>query len=352
MTATQEIRAFVLLGQFLGQFQSNGTQNEHLKELNEIFYEDFLRIINTHVHYNGWFSKATIQLAIENTTPLLSQDTLENWTNQYKRNDTSQKVLVIYPSNLPLVEFHDFITVLLSGNTYIGKGSSQNNRILPFLSKILIFLEEDFGDRIIFTEAPIKDFDMAIATGSNNSARHFEYYFKGKPSIIRSNRTSIAILDGSETEEELENLGKDISQYFGRGCRSITKLYLPKDFDINAVIKGVFPFSDMVNNNKYANNYDYHRAVMMMNQEPFLDNGFMLFKENEAIQTPVSVINYEFYESKIELEQKIKNLSEEVQCIVSKDTQWSSLTLGEAQKPTLEDYADGIDTFAFLTNQK
>jgi hypothetical protein len=351
MRQEQDIHAFSQLGMFLKQFNPNGVKNPELSELNEEFYDSFEQLINRHIHFNGWFSKEFIQLAISELSEGLKKENLQSWLKDYSYNDvTSKKIFVIMASNLPLVEFHDFISVLLTGHVFYGKCSDQNKHMLPFLSKILIKIDSSFSDRVFFVDAPFKDFDAVIATGSNNSARYFEYYFKNKPSIIRKNRTSLAVLNEDSSKEDFKNLGKDITYYFGRGCRSITKIFLPKGTEINEVFEGLFDYQQIINNNKYGNNYDYHRAVMLMNQEQFLDNGFLLLKENSSIHTPVSVVHYEYYSDQESLKKELDSLSSEIQCIVSNTTEFSSIPLGHSQKPKWNDYADGVDTIDFLLN--
>jgi len=352
MSLKQDIAAFSVLGDFLNQFSLDGKKNESINRLNEEFYDVFLGIINRHIHHNGWFSKSAIMEAIGNIAPDLTVKSLNSWMEKYSIsvNTTTKKVLVIMPSNLPLVEFHDFISVLLTGHHFVGKCSQENKQILPMIAQILMFIEPQFKSRISFIDAPNKDFDAVIATGSNNSARYFEYYFAKLPKIIRKNRTSVAVLEGSETKEQLKQLANDITAYFGRGCRSVTKLYLPKDYNLDLIFEALFEKSNLVDNNKYANNYDYHRALYLMGQHPFLDNGFAILKEDASIHTPVSVIHYEFYSDIDNVKESLISLKDELQCIVSNNQNITPLKFGQAQHPTWTDYADNIDTVDFLNN--
>lgn len=352
MRIKQDIKAFSVLGDFLSQFSDNGIKKNELEQLNDQFYDFFLKIINTHIHYNGWFSKKNIQVAIENITSILTEKELNAWLNGYEisKKESPKKVLVIMPSNLPLVEFHDFIAVLLSGHNFVGKCSEQNKRILPAISKVLMAIDSSFTDRISFIDRPNKDFDAVIATGSNNSARYFDYYFAHLPKIIRKNRTSIAVLDGNENLNDLKAMATDITQYYGRGCRSITKLYLPEGYNTDLIFESLFDKNNMVDNNKYANNYDYHRALFLMGQHKFLDNGFMILKEDKTIHTPVSVIHYEFYKDINTVQTELDQQKEDIQCIISNNKEITPIAFGYAQRPNWTDYADNIDSVDFLNN--
>lgn len=352
MSLKQDIAAFSVLGDFLNQFSPDGEKNDNLTSLNEEYYNQFLGIINRHIHHNGWFSKSAIMESIGKIAPNLTEESLSSWMKNYKISESSEgkKVLVIMPSNLPLVEFHDFISVLLAGHQFVGKCSQQNKHILPAIAKILMAIEPSFVNRISFIEAPSKDFDAVIATGSNNSARYFEYYFSKMPNIIRKSRTSIAVLTGDESPEDLKGLADDMTTYFGRGCRSVTKLYLPEGYNLDLIFEAVFHKSQIVDNNKYANNYDYHRALYLMGQQAFLDNGFLILKEEKSIHTPVSVIHYEYYTDLEETKATLNDMKEDIQCIVSNDSDITKLKLGQAQMPTWMDYADNVDTVDFLNN--
>jgi len=201
---------------------------------------------------------------------------------------------------------------------------------------------------IRFTEGTLSGFDVAIATGSNNTSRYFEYYFGKYPNIIRKNRISVAILDGSESEKELKELGVDIFSYFGLGCRNVSKLYIPEDYDLNNLIKKWDGFSGVIGNNKYANNYDFNKAVYLVNREKFLDTGYLLLREEQGLSSPVAVLFYERYNSYINTIQDIDLMQDRIQCIVSRD----HTPFGKAQQPHLWDYADGIDTIEFLLKKK
>jgi hypothetical protein len=250
--------------------------------------------------------------------------------------------------NIPLVGFHDFLSVLISGNSIIAKTSSKDAELIIYLSEILCSINPGFRERIRFTDGLLTGFDAVIATGSDNSSRYFEYYFGKYPHIIRKNRNSIAVIDGTETDTELENLGIDIFSYFGLGCRNVSKAFLPEGYDFHTMIKNWDKFSDVINHNKFANNYDYNMAIYLVNKEKFLDTGYLLLKESTELSSPVSVLYYEFYNSVQTVSARINYLREKIQCVTGKN----HLAFGKAQFPKLWDYADNIDTLDFLLKKK
>jgi hypothetical protein len=246
--------------------------------------------------------------------------------------------------NIPMVGFHDLLCVLISGHKALLKLSKDDNLLLPAVLKLWMKIYPEGKDRVAFTDGVLKDFDAVIATGSTNTSRYFESYFSKYPHIIRKGRNSVAVLDGSESEEELTLLGKDIFDYFGMGCRNVTKLYLPADFDLNRFFQAIYGFADIVNHNKYANNYDYHKSLWLLNQDPILDNGFVLLKEDKKIASPIGALYYERYNDMNQVMQELAEKSEEIQCIVGKN----QVPFGNSQCPMLHDYADGVDTMKFL----
>jgi len=253
--------------------------------------------------------------------------------------------------NIPAVGFHDFLSVLLAGHHLLAKLSSDDQYLLPDIAEILINIEPSFNDHITFTLEKIQDFDAVIATGSNNTSRYFNYYFGKYPHIIRKNRNAIAVLGGNESRDELNGLAEDIFTYFGLGCRNVSRLFVPKDYDFKAFYEGIEGFSDIGNHHKYVNNYDYNKSVFLVNMEPHFDNGFLILKENAAIASPVSVMHYERYENLDEVNSFVSRESESIQCVVSALTEvQGSIRPGSAQHPKLWDYADGVDTLRFLLN--
>ncbi|HEY1025639.1 MAG TPA: acyl-CoA reductase [Sphingobacteriaceae bacterium] len=245
--------------------------------------------------------------------------------------------------------FHDVICVLAAGHIALIKLSSQDQKLIPFLLNKLTEIEPAFADQFRLV-AKLEGYDAVIATGSNNTSRYFEYYFSKVPHIIRKNRNSVAILNGTETAEELEALGKDIFDYFGLGCRNVSKLYVPKGYQFDTFFQSLDKFKPVIDHHKYHNNYDYNKSILLVNREDHLDNGFLLVKRDERLASPLAVLHYEEYESPEAVKAKLDNKSSEIQCVVSNtDSDIFSFSFGQAQYPKLWDYADGIDTMKFLT---
>ncbi len=303
-----------------------------------------------------WFTEDNIIYAIDAWVSQLQEEKLNAWCEKYPQLNQPQspkRIAVITAGNLPLVEFHDFLSVLIAGHHFVGKLSSKNNKLLPEIAKLLIETEPEFANHISFPKENLSNFDAVIATGSNNSARYFDYYFGKYPNIIRKNRNSIAVLSGNETDTQLKALADDIFLYFGLGCRNVSKIFVPKDFDLNRIFANVLHKQNVINHNKYANNYDYNRAIYLMNQEEFLDNGFLMLKESQAISSPISVVFYERYDDFSTVKNFITLNADKLQCVVAQSsTIPNSVDFGNTQNPTLQDYADGIDTLNFLLNLK
>ncbi|TXE04811.1 acyl-CoA reductase [Gelidibacter salicanalis] len=350
MDLQQRINAFVKLGEFIGQFSTNGFQkNEHITA-NELFFEGFQHQIALAHQHNAWFTKENIAYALSGWSTSLNSNTLAKWVEPYYFNDTSsKKVAIIMAGNIPLVGFHDFLSVLISGHHVIVRQSSNDKQLLPYLAKYLEHVAPDLKGRITFTEDKLTDFDAVIATGSNNTARYFEHYFKGKPSIIRKNRNSVAVLTGEETETELKALSEDIFRYYGLGCRNVSKLFVPKDYNFDGFFTGLYEWHPIINQHKYANNYDYNKAVYLMSEFNLLENGFLMIKEDSSFGSPIATIFYEYYNDLEDLKQNLITNAEHIQCVVSKGVTENSVAFGQTQHPQLWDYADNVDTIAFLT---
>ena len=251
--------------------------------------------------------------------------------------------------NIPLVGFHDFLCVLISGNKFLGKLSQNDPYLLPALSQILIEIDNRYQDYISFTTDRISGFDAVIATGSNNTARYFEYYFGKYPNIIRKNRNSIAVLSGNETKEELALLAEDMFLYFGLGCRNVSKIFVPTGYNFFLLTEACKQFAGFLNNNKFRNNYDYYKTIFLMNNQAFIDGGFYLLQENQLLHNPVSVFHYEYYPDRSHFIDFITENKENLQCIVANIPDLpEAIPFGSAQKPGLGDYADNIDTIEFL----
>ena len=349
MDLQQRINAFVKLGEFLSQFSNEVIQKKENVEHNNFFFDGFKHQLKLAEEHNGWFTTENIRFAIQSWVDALSVANLETWLKPYNINIKKQKqVAIIMAGNIPLVGFHDFLSVLVSGHKVLVKQSSNDKHLLPYLAKYLEFVEPEFIGNISFTENKIENFDAVIATGSNNTARYFEYYFKGKPSIIRNNRNSVAVLNGQETEADLKNLSEDIFRYYGLGCRNVSKLFVPKDYNFDAFFNGVYHWHPIINKAKYANNYDYNKAVYLMSEFDMLENGFLMIKEDTSYASPIATIFYEFYDDENYLKEKLKADRSQIQCIVSNGFIENEITFGATQKPELWDYADSVDSIEFL----
>ncbi|MES2484932.1 MAG: acyl-CoA reductase [Bacteroidota bacterium] len=349
MTLTETKKAFVALGKFLSQFHLDNNQPNENVPFNNEFYDSFLHLIQLSQSHNRWFTQEQVYFAAEQWAEALTPENLDNWLNSYNLDNVQPKTVgLILAGNIPLVGFHDFISVLVAGHNVLVKLSSNDEHLLPFLANYLIAIEPQLAQRITFTKEKMEGFDAVIATGSNNTARYFEYYFKDKPSIIRKNRNSVAVLTGNETTDELTALGEDIFRYFGLGCRNVSKLFVPKGYDFTKFFESIFPYGDIIHYEKYANNYDYNKAVFLMSNFKLLDNGFLTIKEDVSYASPISSVFYEFYQDIDTLKQKLATEHEQIQCIVASGNFEGAISFGSTQKPGLSDYADNVDTISFL----
>ena len=314
--------------------------------INQSEYDELNELVQRVHIYNGWFKEVEVRKAFLGISSWLNEDKLNDWLKEYTiDNEKPKTIAIIMAGNIPLVGFHDFISVFLSGNKALIKLSSEDKHLFPALIKIMAHFHADISDWIKVADSRIKDFDAVIATGSDNSARYFDSYFGKYPNIIRKNRSSIAILTGDETVEDFKNLGHDIFDYFGLGCRNVSQLWVPRDFVLDRFFEGIYDYNQIVNHNKYANNYDYNKAVYLLNQENMLDNGFILLKEDESLHSPLGMIHYMRYDDIKEVGQFIDKNSESIQAIVGKNY----IPFGNSQCPGLTDYADNLDTLKFLT---
>ncbi|MDX6747215.1 acyl-CoA reductase [Polaribacter sp. PL03] len=344
------ITAFVKLGTFLGQFSVENIKKAANIEHNDLFFDGFKHQIKIAQENNSWFTQENILFALESWSKSLTKNNLEEWISKNEINiENPKKVAIVMAGNIPMVGFHDFLSVLISGHSVLVKQSSNDKHLLPFLAKYLEYVETSFKGNITFTEQKLENFDAVIATGSDNTARYFEYYFKNKPNIIRKSRNSVAVFNGKETEEDLQKLAEDVFTYFGLGCRSVSKIYVPKGYDFNNFFNGMFVKKDIINNAKYANNYDYNKAVYLMSLFDLLENGFLMIKEDESYSSPIATIFYEYYDNEIDLKIKLHQDKDKIQCIVARDFLENEIAFGETQNPQLWDYADGVNTLEFLS---
>lgn len=337
MTLEQRKAAFKSLGNYLQ------TPDEKLKQL----------IKSAHLS-NAWFTPGETSKAVAGIAAMLNADDLNKWLDEENgqdlQNNNSKVVGLILAGNIPMVGFHDILSVLASGHIALIKSSSQDKHLIPHVLNKLIEFEQGFERQIRFTER-LQGFDAVIATGSNNSSRYFEYYFGKVPHIIRNNRNSLAVLTGTESRADLHLLGKDIFDFFGLGCRNVSKLFVPKDYDFTAFFESIEPYNNIVNHHKYCNNYDYNKSVYLINSEKHFDNGFLLVKKDDRLASPLAVIFYEEFETLSSAEEKIRGLSDNIQCIVTQkdlDVVNQQVGFGESQRPRLWDYADGVNTLKFL----
>lgn len=329
------VNAFVLLGKYI--------ENEH--------QEIELLVENAYQH-NTWFSPNETKHALNAWKGLLKKEALENWLSNYPiRIGEPKKVGLILAGNIPMVGFHDVCSVLLAGHIAQIKLSSQDTVLIKHLLSKLIEFEPSLSSKIIY-EDRMNTIDAIIATGSNNSARHFDFYFGKIPNIIRRNRNSIAVITGNETAEDFVNLGEDIFRYYGQGCRNVSKVFVPRDYNFSPMLDALEVFNYIGDQSKYLNNYNYYKSIYLVNREHHLDNGFLLLKENETMQAPLSVLYFEYYDDINLLKEKLKSQEEQIQCIVVEENlnlHNQQVPFGKSQAPGWADYADRVDTVKFLT---
>jgi hypothetical protein len=295
---------------------------------------------------NPWFTEENIDKALRGLTHMLRPEAVEKWLSDYELGrDGKKRIGLILAGNLPMVGFHDILSVLVTGHHPVVKLSSQDRLLLPevFDLHAQAFPEAPF-EITWLGDDKLTDIDAVIATGSNNTSRYFEYYFGKYPHIIRKNRNAVAVLSGEETEAELRDLGEDIFSYYGLGCRNVAKLFVHEDFDLDRFFRSIYDYHPIINHHKYANNYDYYKALWLMNREELLDNGFLILRPSEATSSPVGTLFYERFRERDQLLDRISSAEEAIQCIVSKN----DVPFGKSQMPELWDYADGVDTVRFL----
>jgi len=340
LTLSQRVAALVSLGKY---FEVNSAWRQ--SKLNPI-----LAKVNA---TNNWFIPDYVNKAFNALHEMLKVENLIEWMSNYdiREVEIPKSVGLILAGNIPLVGFHDIMCVIISGNKAVIK-TSKDDAILPqLIAETLLEIEPKLINYIHFEENKLQNFDAVIATGSNNTARYFDYYFGKYPHIIRKNRTSVALLSGNESINDLANLGNDVFNYFGLGCRNVSKLYVPVGYNFSTFFESIFDFGFVANNNKYANNYDYNRAIYLMGGEVFLDNNFLIIKESKDASSPVSVLHFEYYEDIESLKQSIESIRENLQCVVSNMPNIDGcIGFGKTQEPMLWDYADSVDTIKFLNN--
>lgn len=297
------------------------------------------------VSMNAWFTRGNVELAVSNIcAEFLQKDKLEQWISKYTPVSNPKTVGIVTAGNIPLVGFHDFLSCFMSGHITKLKLSSKDEVLLKHIIAKLTEWNSEVANEVIVADN-LKNCDAYIATGSNNTARYFEQYFAKYPNIIRKNRTSVAILDGTETAEELDKLMNDVFSYYGLGCRNVTQICVPKGYDLTKIMEAANNYADIINHHKYKNNFDYYLAIYLLNKVPYYSNDSLLMVENAVPFSAVGVLHYRYYDS-IETIQNELNSSEDIQCIVGHN----NVPFGNSQKPNLADYADGVDTMQFLTS--
>ncbi|MBD2715136.1 hypothetical protein KBK19_08820 [Microvirga sp. STR05] len=333
MTHSERLTAFVALGQLLSRLPE----------------EELASLTSRARNQNAWFDTPNVESAIRGVAGLLSEDSLRHWAARYPAEPaTPRQIGVVMAGNIPLVGFHDALCVLLSGHTLLAKLSKDDTVLMQWILEQLKRLEPRFADQIQIADR-LNAADAFIATGSDNTARYFEYYFGKKPNIIRRNRTSVAVLTGREEAHDLGLLGEDIFRYYGLGCRNVSKLYVPHTYDFTPLLDSLQPWHHIPDHHKYQNNYDYNKSILLVNRVPHLDTGFLLLTESAQLVSPISVLHYSTYSNEVDLVDQLTDVAAQTQCIVSGGGQWAgSFPFGRAQRPAVSDYADGVDTMAFL----
>ena len=335
MTIGERLAAFEKLGDYIGA-------------IDEVEFAELMQKVRNE---NPWFTPGSVNVAFEGVRRYLDGQKLRAWVSGYSLNpETTKTIAVVMAGNIPLAGFHDFLSVLISGHNVMAKLSSKDSVLLTHLSQKLIAIEPRF-DSLITIPAQLRNFDAVIATGSDNSSRYFQYYFGKYPHIIRKNRTSCAVLTGSEGAEELMLLGRDVFTYFGLGCRNVSKIYIPEDFDPARLVIAWDIYVDIIHHHKYHNNYDYQKSILLVNKIPFYDSGFVILHENQKLVSPISVVYLERYSSQTDLASKLDAVRDKLQCVVGKNGS-DYVAFGKTQAPELWDYADQVDTLKFLDTLK
>jgi hypothetical protein len=331
MNFEERVAAFEKLGNYINAIDEAVFNEVAIKARNE----------------NSWFTPESIRLSLQGLSRFLNPEKLQQWLSRYDLTQGGGKIIaVVMAGNIPLVGFHDLLCVLVSGNTIQVKPSSKDRTLLLFVIEKLLEIEPRFGPMIQITER-MKNFDAVIATGSDNSARYFDYYFSKYPHVIRKNRSSCAVLSGFESDDELQALGADVFAYFGLGCRNVSKIYVPENYDFGKLIRSWQPYESVMMHHKYHNNYDYQKSILLVNRVPFLESGFCLFQESERLVSPISVIYFEYYNSWDAVLGKIQNDEHKIQCVVG-NIDHANVKIGQTQYPELWDYADRVDILKFL----
>lgn len=337
--AERRIKAFASLGRTMCNAAEGDTAGPAYR---------FAQLIETLHSSNPWFTPENVRRALKALGEKLTEPLLSLWLEKYPCfDDNGNKPLtagVVMAGNIPLAGFHDLLCILITGNRLKARVSSKDNLLVMAVAETLREADPLFCNMIEITYETLTGFDMVIATGSNNTSRYFEYYFRSYPSIIRGNRNSVAVIEGNESTQELSALADDVFSYFGLGCRNVSKLYLPEGYDLNKLLNCWSHYEHLRSHNIYAVNYDHNKAVMIVNREQFIDTGFVLLRENHSLTPPMAVVFYQYYPSAEWLESELSARQNQIQCIAGH----GRVPFGRTQNPELWDYADNIDTISFL----
>ena len=334
-TLSDRIAAFIKLGQQLASLTE--------EEQSALFYQA--------QQQNSWFTFSSLAQALKGLQVMLLEEDLNRWIATYavKEPARPKEIGIMMAGNIPAVGFHDLLCVLLTGHTACVKLSSLDRVLMQWLIKQLIALEPRFAQRVVVEEM-LKQKEAYIATGSDNSARYFTYYFGKYPHLIRSNRTSVAILSKNTSDEDLQKLGEDVFSYFGLGCRNVSKVFCSKESQLHRLLEIFSRFQEVASHHKYFNNYEYNKSIFLVNGTPHLDNGFLLLHQSKELVSPIGVLHYELFKEEEKLKEELKRLDSKIQCTVAD----ASLSLpgvvpfGKSQFPKVWEYADRVDTIAFL----
>ncbi|WKZ67422.1 MAG: acyl-CoA reductase [Flavobacteriales bacterium] len=346
--SNQRLAALAQLGEVMRALGAHQPWPGHAIGLSRVEYEGLERAVGRAQRFNGWATEEQVRHAFAAWGEALRPAPIEAWLSRYPEGGASTRAVrnvgLVLAGNVPLVGLHDVLCTWLAGHRARVKCSSQEPELLPAVAQVLDRFAPGAAERITFVEGKLGEVDAVIATGSNNTARYFEHYFGHLPRIVRRNRVSVAVLEGNETEDELAALGEDVFRYFGLGCRNVSKLLIPVDFDVDRLFRAFFPWGGIIQHNKYANNYDYTRALWLLDRVPFLENGFLLLKEDEALASPVAALFFQRVADRAAAERYLEANAAAIQCVVGR----GHVPFGRAQHPALWDYADGTDTMRFL----
>lgn len=344
MNREKTIKTFSILGESMVKWGEKANYDAFNPFVADLFYERVEAAITSSKIYNGWFTEEAVRESFLNLGNILTEDKLNDWVKAYSLAKNPKLVGLILAGNIPMVGFHDVLTTIFSGNKARIKLSRDDDKLIPLVLEMLTELQPELKEQFEIVER-LNDAEAIIATGSDNTAMYFEKYFGHLPNIIRKNRTSVAVLKGTESQEELQSLGKDIFSYFGLGCRNVSHLLLPREYDLDQFFKAIVGYGEVINHHKYCNNYDYYKAIYLLSLEVITENGFLILRETKDLSAPVAVLHYHFYDNQSDVDAYLKQHKEKIQVVVGKDY----FPFGEAQCPKLDDYADNVDTMEFLT---